>query len=72
MAELSVTPMNPLGPLDQRLDSEVPAQSLAFLRLKRLRRFAAEQGGALEIEPSRLLLRVRTLARDPPSARSAH
>lgn len=61
-AELSLTPKKPLGPLDQRLDGDVPTQSLAFLRLKRLRRFAAEQGGGLQVEPSRLLLRLRTLS----------
>ena len=61
-AELSLTPKKPLGPLDQRLDGDVPTQSLAFLRLKRLRRFAAEQGGVLQVEPSRLLLRLRTLS----------
>lgn len=66
--ELSLTPKKPLEPLDQCLAREVPTQSLAFLRLKRLRRFAAEQGGTLEIEPSRLLLRLRAdePKRDPP------
>lgn len=62
--ELSLTPKHPHGPLDHRLDGEVSTNSLAHLRLKRLRRFAAEQDGALVIEPSRLLLRLRTVA--PP------
>ncbi|MBK1650359.1 hypothetical protein [Rhabdochromatium marinum] len=66
-AELSLTPMNPLGPLDERLDGEMPLQSLAFLRLKRLRRFAAEQGGVLEIEPSRLLLRLPAITPTHPT-----
>lgn len=66
--ELSFTPKTPLGPLDERLDAEIPAQGLAFLRLKRLQRFAAEQGGALEIEPSRVLLRVRPLQEAKPAS----
>jgi signal transduction histidine kinase len=62
--EVSFTPKKPLGSLDRHLDVELPAQGLAPLRLKRLRRFAADQGGRLEVEPSRLLLRLRLVAPD--------
>ncbi|WP_328984028.1 hypothetical protein [Thiorhodovibrio winogradskyi] len=61
MAEVSFTPVAPREPLDHSLEREILGHGLALLRLKRLRRFAAEQGGALQIEPSRLLLRVKTL-----------
>ncbi|MBK5969164.1 MULTISPECIES: histidine kinase dimerization/phospho-acceptor domain-containing protein [Thiorhodovibrio] len=61
MADVSFTPVAPREPFDHCLERKILGQGLAHLRLKRLRRFAAEQGGVVQIEPSRLLLRVKTL-----------
>jgi hypothetical protein len=67
-AELSFVPVAPLAAGDCCAEDDAACEGLSRLRQQWLRRFATERGGALELDPRRLLLRLQILRHEQRQA----